>query len=608
MPKPKKIDISDKYIRVRMHDPTEFEQDSFETVIIREETGIEAVMGVKDGIRSVQSFLFDVEKWDTNLAKKWVEERNEGKHVSTAELLGKKRIIVNATLNLCEYRPDLKSKTIVKATKESFANLNDKYFFYSEGVHEGPNMNRFYFFREELASKYLTASEQPLNYQHMREQIIGFTRDAELLVKGEIPKASIGFNGILHRLSPYMQVWDEEEGMTRDDLIKKAFFEGKLAVSMECAFDKIRCVNAQGECCGFETDDFIEFDRHQYEHHFNEDVFYGGIGIDFLGFGVLPVAVPADPEAYVKYLRTSDDGTLEAIAKIDGRVPSYHLAYAEPHLKYVKASREVVENVKKVEKNEEKVKKVEKISTKNELKCDKQLEQVIKGEHIMFDFEKCMKDVKTLSDALVMAQNILFDFKEKNIPLKVDEAKAYTTELSDFIFAFISNDNFEVGDIYTLTAKDKLDAIQSAREEEKKTAEQKVSEVSVELAKKEDAIKDLTQKNEQATTQIEELKTIEKTKTIEASISKYMNDLKLAGVDFSDAPLMEKAVKDIVKASIDDEKSLGDFKTELIAKAKQKVLENASNVMGGGSGGTNPGTKSLLEELDAAAESLKEGK
>jgi len=69
------IDVTDKYIRVRVAKPSAFDEDSFRTTWINRSKGIKAIVGKKKGksSTSVQSYLFDKEKWSVGEAKKWVK-------------------------------------------------------------------------------------------------------------------------------------------------------------------------------------------------------------------------------------------------------------------------------------------------------------------------------------------------------------------------------------------------------------------------------------------------------------------------------------------------------------------------------------------------------
>lgn len=82
------VDVTENYIRIRVKDPGAFEEDSFRTIALSEEEGIKAVVGKLSGESktTVQSYLFDKEKWDEEKAKAWVEEHQEGK-AAIAEFL-----------------------------------------------------------------------------------------------------------------------------------------------------------------------------------------------------------------------------------------------------------------------------------------------------------------------------------------------------------------------------------------------------------------------------------------------------------------------------------------------------------------------------------------
>ena len=296
--------LATKFIKVQVRKAKEFVVDSFRTVFISESDGIQAVMGklLETNELVIQSYLFDVNSWDLDKAKKWLlSDRKQSK----AEELVNKKVVVTASMKLCSSLPNLISGTIEEMDKKKAeAKLNDKYFFFTEGVHEGPNLNGDYFFKDELTENYRSAAYQPIDWEHIRSQIIGFTMDSQLITTDADGGLALGFNGVLNRLSPHMDVFEGD--MTRDDIIKQRYFEGSLAVSMEALFDKIKCTG-----CGMEFDDFIEFEHHRMTSHPNEEVYRGLIGVDFIGFGV--VEYPADPKAEAINLRTSDEGVLEDI-------------------------------------------------------------------------------------------------------------------------------------------------------------------------------------------------------------------------------------------------------------------------------------------------------
>lgn len=78
------IEVTDEYIRIRQRDPEDFEEGSFRTITLSEEEGIKAVIGRLKGETSttVQSYLFDKEKWTTEEAQAWVEKhKKESKSV-----------------------------------------------------------------------------------------------------------------------------------------------------------------------------------------------------------------------------------------------------------------------------------------------------------------------------------------------------------------------------------------------------------------------------------------------------------------------------------------------------------------------------------------------
>jgi hypothetical protein len=80
-PDAKPVDITEKYIRIRMKQPSLFADASFRTIDISKPKGIKAIIGKlksdPNGSTQVQSYLFDKEKFTTEEAKKWVEENKD---------------------------------------------------------------------------------------------------------------------------------------------------------------------------------------------------------------------------------------------------------------------------------------------------------------------------------------------------------------------------------------------------------------------------------------------------------------------------------------------------------------------------------------------------
>ena len=72
------VDITDKYIRIRMRDLGQFVLDSFRTTELSKEQGLSAVMGRlksdPNGRMVIQTYLFYPIKWSLDKARRWVEE------------------------------------------------------------------------------------------------------------------------------------------------------------------------------------------------------------------------------------------------------------------------------------------------------------------------------------------------------------------------------------------------------------------------------------------------------------------------------------------------------------------------------------------------------
>lgn len=70
------IEVTDNYIRVRVELPNKFQEDTFRIIVISDKDKIKAVAGRLKGETklTIQSFLFDKEKWTVATAKKWVTD------------------------------------------------------------------------------------------------------------------------------------------------------------------------------------------------------------------------------------------------------------------------------------------------------------------------------------------------------------------------------------------------------------------------------------------------------------------------------------------------------------------------------------------------------
>ncbi len=73
-------DVTENTIRIRVRDPGDFEEDSFRTINIGQaDQGIKATVGKLKGesAMTVQSYVFDREKWDVDKAQAWVDEHKK---------------------------------------------------------------------------------------------------------------------------------------------------------------------------------------------------------------------------------------------------------------------------------------------------------------------------------------------------------------------------------------------------------------------------------------------------------------------------------------------------------------------------------------------------
>lgn len=76
----KAVDVTENTIRVRVRNPGDFDEDSFRTITIgKESEGIQAVIGKLKGEDSttIQTYIFDKEKWGKDEAVSWVEEHKK---------------------------------------------------------------------------------------------------------------------------------------------------------------------------------------------------------------------------------------------------------------------------------------------------------------------------------------------------------------------------------------------------------------------------------------------------------------------------------------------------------------------------------------------------
>jgi len=83
-------DVTENTIRIRVRDPGDFEEDSFRTIRMgSEEQGIQAVIGRLEGETSttVQSYVFDKEKWTVEEAQGWVDEHKKSASTDLAYAL-----------------------------------------------------------------------------------------------------------------------------------------------------------------------------------------------------------------------------------------------------------------------------------------------------------------------------------------------------------------------------------------------------------------------------------------------------------------------------------------------------------------------------------------
>lgn len=604
---PKKVDITEKFIRIRMKDPGRFQRDSFRTINISVKQGIRAIIGkpVNEKSTEIQSYLFAKDKeWTADKARKWVFDHKK----TRSELLLDNRVLVTASVKLCNHLPNLTMGRKDVNKLETEAGLNDKYYFYSEGVHEGSNLNGDFFFRDELTNNYLSVANQPINWEHSQHEIVGHTVDSQLISEPEKPIA-IGFNGVLWRLSPFLMM-DDGDGISRDELVKQRFFQGKLAVSMEALFDKVRCVT-----CNYETDDAIDFEYHRHSAHDNQEVYRGLVGVDFVGFGM--VETPADVEADVLALRTSNDGTLSELVTSEYKEKYGKLAedltYSHIMVDYA-PDFEMKENKLVVFSN--KSEKNTKIKTKDKSKNDKYNEQGKNylsniGGNRMFKLAEIVAKAKSLSEIFVIAQNRLKDYMGEN-SLTEEEVTAFHEELSEIVKSMISNKDFKVDAVFTLTQEERLNAVTKTREDETKKAVLVSKEHDSNLASKEEEIqafeatlkgkeKELKSKSDE----LSEIKKAEADKLEDAKLKDWVQDIVEAGISLTET--MKERFVSLAKVHVADDEKLNELKNDLLVTIKQSKLIEASKNSGGSSASGGTSEEGFEAEFDALHKAHKGG-
>lgn len=598
-----KIDVTDNYIRVRIRSPKLFVENSFRTVWISKNNGIKSIMGklVEDKSKiKVQSYLFEASKWDEEKVNQWIKSNKKD---SKAELLADKRVILTAGVTLTSEPSNLtiSNHEVKKLTeeewnkKESQASINDNYFFYCEPIHEGMNENGDYFFKDELINNYRSVSYKPIDWEHIRNQVIGFSLESQLIAVPDKPLA-IGFNGVINRLSPYLYTESED----RDSIIRQRFFEDKLAMSMECVFDSVRCVE-----CGYETDNILDFEYHCHEKHYSElalgkHIGRGLVGVDFVGFGI--VEFPADLEAKIVSLRTSDDGTLAiSVANLlEDLSFSKKMAFSTPNIDLVDDKLNVA--AKNNEKNDD---NKTKNSKNNDINNGDFIAKKSTGGNVMFKLMEKIADCKTLSDIFVVAQNVLSDFMGNNTKLDEKDAEAFITELNEVIKAHINSDNFKVDKVYTFTSQDKLDAVTKARNEEKVVVEELKNAHAKEVDKLSKEKINVQAELDSVKKEFETIVNASKEAELVKKVNAFLDDLKKSGITLADN--MANSIKGLVSASINDDEKLKAIKDDLIITIKKSKLVEGSKVMGGGSASDEEEPKELGDKLAAArAKHLKD--
>jgi len=608
-----KLDINERYIVIRMDTTSTFDDESLHTVWVDKDGGIQEVIGkTEDGKPTVHSYLFDKNKWGIEAAREWLRTKT----TTNAEHLNSNRLFVTSSMQLCSSLPKLLSAKqedmpVMERTNKAFAELYDKYYYYVEGVHEGTNANGAHFFAEELTANYKTMADQPIDWEHLQNEIIGMSQEVELVSHPQRPLA-VGYSGVLWRTSPYMQVQERvgDKVMTRDELVKQRYLKDVLASSMECSFDRIECME-----CHEQFDDWISYEFHKWERHrdlleSNIMIDMGLRGVSFVGNGI--VEFPADQDAYVKSLRTGEDNTLQEIdaSMLVNRyglmaknvVFSQEVARAVPTDYVLPGAKCIFASEKFAEINPNN-KNNSPINTKESDILD-DTTQI--GETIMFELLKKVSKSKDLNEALAKCQQILRDFKGDS-ELTEEDQKAFASEVSAVVSHYVSQENFDLPEIYEVTNKAKADAIEAARGEE-------IAKAEALLAEKEAAYTKVTEENEALRAAIDEkdakileMETADAEKELDKKVDAFMSDLKDSGVELAEVLAVDVRASVRTKLTSDNaEQAIKDYRKALLASMARENLANASNSAGvSPSGADNPASKSLedmFEEIKAKYE------
>lgn len=610
--------ISEKYIRIRIRAASEFVEDSFHSLVV--DDTIKVIMGrlLGSGKLSTQSYLFEKDKWNVEDAKSWADA-HMNTNTSVVEKLASNHTIVTANLTLCSALPNLKrGKADIKplASEAAFtqSKLNDKYYFYAQPVFEGTNLNGDTFSRDEIINSYMSMAHTPLDWEHRREEIVGHALDSELVTDGDNP-ISIGINGVINRLSPWLQI--EEAGVVRDDIIRQRYFEGKLALSMECLFSGIKCSG-----CGSEFFDFLEFEHHKYTRHAGDSTISRGLmGVDFIGNGI--VANPAELKADVLSLRTSDDGTI-AIEIASAAREKYgslaenitfasFMANTKPDVDLIEGKLVVANTVsgKNVKNSDNFAENKTKNATINDKENEQESTNNELGGNAMYKLAEKVAGAKTLSDIFVQAQVVLKDYMGDE-KLSAEDAEAFASELTEVVKAYVSNEGFRVEGIATLTNEQKLDAVSVARDEEKKIAEAVISDLNSQVTAERNKVQSVQTELNSVKATIQEMTDAQAKQAIENKALAFVDNVEKAGISLTDS--MKLTVKKMAVAAIEsseDEASekaaLDGIHNDFVATVKQSTLTKASQQLGDSSfNDGNEGDLDLAGKLAKARAEHKE--
>ena len=100
------VEVTNRYVRVRVRDPEEMQEDSFRTITLDDKKGIKAIIAKPKGSDTtvIQSYLFALEKgWTTDKALEWVRQHHQEIKSSMSKdyiIFGYEEVTKNITANI----------------------------------------------------------------------------------------------------------------------------------------------------------------------------------------------------------------------------------------------------------------------------------------------------------------------------------------------------------------------------------------------------------------------------------------------------------------------------------------------------------------------------